>query len=123
MNLETEIKFSLNKLQEAVLQILSFKAKNLAPHLRGKTFHIAANIFFSLDKMRVGDFQTVFIGESKLIKHSSYIAETCKYQPRKVLQAIKHIETMEEWCYKRLEGMKRASEEILRQQTEDKCRK
>ena len=116
MNLETEIKFSLNKLQEAVLQILFFKAKNLAPHLRGKTFHIAGNIFFSLDKMRVGDYQTVFIGESKLIKYSSYIAETCKYQPKKVLQAAARIKSATLWCKKRLENLTKFSQNIPHQE-------
>ena len=44
------------------------------------------------------------------------IAELCGFQPRRILRALRRIQAAEAWCRARIEGRRRAAEEIVRQQ-------
>lgn len=44
------------------------------------------------------------------------ILSDCEYQPAKVLRALRRIQAATEWCRRRVDGRRRAAEEILRQQ-------
>lgn len=115
MDLVEELQTELSYLTDAVLELLNNELQPSVPLPRGKTFRISEHTFFNVKDMKSG-FNNVCIKGTDLADFAFFIAKDCYYQPRKILRAIARIRAMTEWCKKRLEGMRRASEEILLQQ-------
>lgn len=63
--------------------------------------------------IKKGDIRNVYWDPQTLAVR---IVRYCNYQPRKILRALYRIQAATAWCEARLEGRKRAAEEILRQQ-------
>ena len=119
-----------NKLLESAIAALDRAVDQLeqntvpsTPMPRHRVFHITHNIVWPIawdgkprwKTIRISKHSTYSI-EYEYKKVASNIAESCGYQPRKILRALRRIEAATAWCYARAEGRKRAAEEILRQQ-------
>lgn len=48
---------------------------------------------------------------------SRYIGDTCGWEPRKVLRAVRRLQAAAAWCRARADGRQRMAQEIVRQQS------
>lgn len=120
---ETLIIGALRELGEAA-QNISQEIYPIVPLPRSKTFIFTPRVTWPLFYDSCVYFTECGLSDRRFYNISSYstsiceaIMKDCKYQPSKILRALRNIQAATAWCEARTEGRKRAAEEILRQQS------
>jgi len=114
---------ALRELGEAA-QNISQEIYPIVPLPRPKSFVFTPGVYWPLFRENSVYFTGCVFRDRhtyRISNNAGYIGatimEACKYQPRKILSALRNIQAATDWCYARTEGRKRAAEEILRQQS------
>lgn len=112
------VRQALDDLSNAIVE-LSRPTKPSTPIPTPKFFRITPNAVWPRieeDHVNWWDIAHTKKFSSTFTGYADILVEDCKYQPRKVMEAVKTIRAAAEWCRKRAEGRRRHAQEILRQQ-------